>query len=196
MAARQSLIDVEPEEQEPVIVKTGVTADEYFAMPETMMPFNLIEGVLYSLPSPFMRHQQIVGTLFITFAGYASNHGGEVILSPMDCKFSDGTVMQPDVAYIAPDGTATYEDHVMGAPDLVIEVLSRGTRRFDRDRKLTAYGKYGVREAWLVDPRAETVTVFEGDGSRWVRETSVAFGEAIPSRIVDIGDAGLRHVGA
>lgn len=194
----QPKIALEPElvvsnetEAPPRVVRTGMTADEYFAMPETLTPHNLIEGTLYVSPSPFMKHQQAVGALYIAVAGFAETTGGEAILSPMDCKLADGTVTQPDVSYVGPERLHIIEDHVMGAPDLVIEVLSKGTRRFDRTTKLDAYGRNGVREAWLVDPEAETVTVYTGDGSKWVREESVLFGAEIPSGIVQVGAGGL-----
>jgi hypothetical protein len=58
-------------------------------------------------------------------------------------------------------------------------------------KALDAYGRNGVHEAWLVDPEADSVTLFFGGGERWVEETSVLFGEAVPSRVVTGGDAGV-----
>jgi Uma2 family endonuclease len=94
----------------------------------------------------------------------------------MDCVPPDGSVVQPDVGYISVERSHIFQDHVMGAPDVVVEVLSRGTRRFDRIKKLDVYRRNGVREAWLVDPDAQTVTVFFGESQQWVREQSVLFG--------------------
>jgi len=53
------------------------------------------------------------------------------------------------------------ERGVEGAPDLLVEVLSPGTARRDRVRKLNAYARLGVRHYWLVDPEAKTVEAFE-----------------------------------
>ena len=101
---------------------------------------------------------------------------------------------QPDLGYVRDERRGILRGkRVEGAPDLVIEVLSPGTRRFDRQQKLAAYGRNGVREAWLVDPDAETVTIFTGTGSEWTREQSVLFGEPIPSEIVDIGAGNLAR---
>src|SRR6185437_5789975 len=135
-------------------VREHLTAAEYFALPESSQPQNLIEGRLYVSPSPFWKHQATVGELFESLREFAREHGGEVILSPMDCELPDGSVLQPDVGYVSPGRLNIIGDHVQGAPDLVIEVLSRGTRRFDRTKKLRIYGKNGVAEAWLVDPEA------------------------------------------
>lgn len=182
-------------EGEPVLIGENITADEYFRMPETLIPHNLIDGRLYMSPSPFWKHQDLVLTLAVVFKQYADDHGGRAFVAPMDCRLSDRTVLQPDVGYIAPDHTDIIHDHVMGAPDVVVEVLSPGTRRFDRQKKLDAYVRNGVREAWLVDPDAETVIVLTGDGTRWLREQSVLFGEPIPSAIMSMGAAGLASAG-
>ncbi len=178
---------------EPVLVGENVTADEYFAMPETVIPHNLVDGRLYMSPSPFWNHQELVLVLAVEFKRYADSRGGRAFVSPMDCRLSDRTVLQPDVGYIVAERAGIIQNHVMGAPDVLVEVLSPGTRRFDRQKKLDAYERNGVREAWLVDPDAETVTVFIGDGSRWTAERMVRFGEPIPSEVMTIGDAGLNR---
>ena len=174
-------------ERPPTVARVGMTADEYLALPETSQPQNLIDGRLYVSPAPRPRHQLIVGDLYVAIRTFQLGNGGYSILSPTDCVLNDGTVVQPDVAYIRAGREAIVGNRVNGAPDLAIEVLSPGTRRFDRQKKLRAYGLNGVREAWLVDPEAETVTVFTGSGGEWTHEQSVLFGETIPSSVVDIG---------
>lgn len=179
------------EEGEPMVIREAITADEYFRMPETTIPHNLIDGRLYMSPSPFAPHQRLVKALTKSLDDLVQEAGGEVFVSPMDCRLSDGSVVQPDVFYVAPGNMEIIHDHIVGAPDLVIEVLSRGTRRFDRTKKLAVYARNGVREAWLVDPDSETVIVFTGDGQGWTREQSVLFGEPIPSAILPPGTFGL-----
>lgn len=179
-------------EEEPVLVREGVSIAEYLAMPETTQSYNLIDGRLYMSPAPLMRHQQLVMTLGFALDQYARSHGGLAFISPMDCHLPTGSVLQPDAGYIAPERLGIVDRWVMGAPDLVVEVLSPGTRRFDRNRKLRAYELAGVREAWLVDGSSNTVIVFSGEDNRWVREQSVLFGEPVPSAVVDAGTAGLE----
>ncbi len=182
-----------PPDGEPVVIAEGMTAEEYFRLPETMVQHNLIDGKLYMSPSPFARHQAIVMELAGSVHDFVRDQGGVMFVSPMDCKLPDGSVLQPDVLYIAPERAGIVEGHVMGAPDVVIEVLSRGTRRFDRRKKLQKYERNGVREAWVVDPEGQTVIVFTRVEGRWVREQSALFGEQIPSAIVDIGAGGLSE---
>ena len=176
---------------EPVLLRRGMTSAEYFAGEETMIPHNLIDGDLYRMPSPRKAHQDAVFSLSRRLGDLMDERGGEVILSPMDCEFADGTVLQPDLGYTIPERAGIYTDIVRGPPDIVIEVISPGSRRFQRERKMAVYARFGVPEAWVVDPPNRTVTVFENQDGAWATETTVAFGEAIPSRIVDVGDGGL-----
>ncbi len=178
-------------EGEPAVVREGLTAGDYFGLPETTAPHNLINGRLYVSPSPFANHQRIVLTIGHALFEFARQEGGEAFIAPMDCHLPDGNVLQPDALYIGKANLDLVHEHIVGAPDLVVEVLSRGTRRFDRNTKLGIYARNGVHEAWLVDSESETVIVFSGTGEKWTREQSVLFGEPIPSSIVKVGPAGL-----
>jgi Uma2 family endonuclease len=65
--------------------------------------------------------------------------------------------------------------HVVGpnaidaAPDLVVEILSPGTRRRDLTTKWDLYARFGVREYWIVDPDARNVTVLALTGDKYER---------------------------
>lgn len=180
-------------EAEPVLVRDGVTVEEYLALPETTTPHNLIEGRLYLSAAPSPRHQEIVGRLFSHLLAFADGTGGRAYPSPTDFMLSDGAVVQPDISYIGPDRLDIVQQRVLGGPDIAIEVLSPGTRRFDRVRKLRTYEKNGVREVWLVDPDSQTVIVFFNAGTSWEREQSVLFGDDIPSAVAPIGSGGLEQ---
>jgi len=66
---------------------------------------------------------------------------------------------QPDVVFISNERLGIIKERVMGAADLVAEVLSPGSRRRDRIDKRDLYEQHGVREYWLIDPEAKTVEV-------------------------------------
>ncbi|MFZ5924102.1 MAG: Uma2 family endonuclease, partial [Bacillota bacterium] len=51
------------------------------------------------------------------------------------------------------------EANIWGAPDLVVEILSPGTAKWDREIKREVYARFGVRELWLVDPQARSIEV-------------------------------------
>ncbi|NJD64730.1 MAG: Uma2 family endonuclease [Chloroflexi bacterium] len=180
-------------EDEPVLVKEGVAVAEYLARPESTTAHNLIEGRLYMSPTPIFQHQKLVGLIFRALDDFARTNGGEAFVSPMDCHLPDGSVLQPDVGYVSAERAGIIERWVMGAPDLVVEVLSPGTRRFDRVEKLRAYEKNGVREAWLVDPDSQTVIVFTAEENAWRKEQSALFGDPIPSTLAPLGSAGLEQ---
>ena len=177
----------------PVIAQRPMTARDYFAMPDTEERYELIEGRLVLMPSPTLDHQDIVLEIAVAFREHQRLHGGRVVIAPADVELSLKTVFQPDVFYIAAGGLAEARDHVTGAPDLVVEVSSPGTKRYDIRDKLPLYALHGVREAWIVDPKRKTVTVHSAEGGRFVRAETVAFGERIPSKIVEVGDAGLSR---
>jgi Uma2 family endonuclease len=60
-------------------------------------------------------------------------------------------VVQPDIVFVATPHLDRIRDRIWGAPDLVVEVLSRGSARRDRTTKLAWYAQYGVTECWLID---------------------------------------------
>ena len=63
------------------------------------------------------------------------------------------------------------EKAIEGAPDLVVEIVSESTRRYDLGEKRKVYGEAGVGEIWLVDFEREQVTVFRRVGKRYRSET-------------------------
>ena len=70
-------------------------------------------------------------------------------------------MLVPDLVYFtaARFAEVVNEKHAMAAPDLVVEILSPGTRRRDLGRKRAVYDRDGAREYWIVDPEARSITV-------------------------------------
>lgn len=66
----------------------------------------------------------------------------------------------PDISVVCENDRFT-EQYLDGAPDLVVEVLSPSTRKKDMTLKLGKYAAAGVREYWIIDPKKETVIVYE-----------------------------------
>lgn len=83
----------------------------------------------------------------------------------MDVIFSDDTILQPDLLYISKERRGIIGDWINAAPDVVIEVLSKGAERRDRVAKLDAYARYAVPEFWIVDYHARVLDflVLEND---------------------------------
>jgi Uma2 family endonuclease len=169
-----------------------MTREEYFAGDESMLPTNLIDGELIVLPTPRMRHQDIVGRLFRALSAFEDTAQGKVVLSPMDVELGEDAVLQPDLAYIAHGSSTSYAEHVVGAPDLVIEVLSPSIRPGVHQRKMEKYARYGVREAWVIDARKPETVVLTNDKGTWRESARVPFGAEIPSDIVNVGTGRLE----
>ena len=138
------------------------TYKDYCAIPEDGQRYELIWGELYVAPSPSTRHQRILGNLFDVLRHHVQNHGlGEVFVTPLDVVFDDENVVQPDLLFVARERAAILtEANVSGAPDLVVEVLSRSTAALDRSQKRDLYAAAGVSHYWLVDPLARPLEAY------------------------------------
>jgi Uma2 family endonuclease len=142
------------------------TYDDYKSLPESMEKrYELLEGDLVMVPAPTTRHQFISRNLEFILHGFVRAHGlGSVLDSPVDVVFGEGAareVAQPDIVFIGrARANIIKEAEIQGAPDLVVEILSPGTEVRDRGYKQHLYGRYGVREYWIVDPESETVEVY------------------------------------
>ena len=147
-----------------------MTAKEYFTLPETNRPSELVYGVVREPPSPAYGHQKVVGALFRLLIGHVEEHGlGDVCVSPVDVVLDEaaGLIVQPDLIFISAERLSIIQQHVAGAPDLVVEVLSPSTEHRDRTMKLDCYRRYGVREYWIVDADLRTIEIVDcGTGAR------------------------------
>ncbi len=143
-------------EEVPVLPasKLGPYRDaDYQALPEEPR-CELIYGELVVTPAPLVWHQVVTGRLLRYFQDLAATHGGLAVVSPVDVRLFDHSVVQPDVVYVSPERLAIARRRFEGAPDLVVEVLSPGSARRDKVWKLKLYAEAGVREYWIVDPEA------------------------------------------
>jgi Uma2 family endonuclease len=111
----------------------------------------LIFGRLYTTPSLTFLHQAVAGLLVLRLNEVAGRTGGAAAIAPLDVTLSDHSVVQPDVIYVSASRLGIVGERIDGAPDLVVEVLSPGTSRRDRNEKLKLYAESGVREYWIVD---------------------------------------------
>ena len=140
-----------------------LTYDDFVLFPDDGKRHELIGGVHYVTPSPRLRHQDLVGRLYFAITAYLMQHpaAGRVFLSPLDVVLSYHDVVEPDLLFIARDqADIMTEKNIQGAPALVVEVMSKSTRKRDAQIKRRLFEQVGVREYWLVDPELDTVQVF------------------------------------
>src|SRR2546429_5637273 len=143
--------------------RSGLTYEDYCALPDDGLRYEIVDGMLFAEPSPRRAHQEAIGNLFAILHGYVRAHDlGELNVAPFDVILDGRTTVVPDLVFVVRDRLdIVAERGVEAAPDLLVEVLSPGTARRDRVRKLNAYARHGVRHYWLVDPEAKTVEAFE-----------------------------------
>jgi Uma2 family endonuclease len=143
--------------------RCGLTYEDYCALPDDGLRYEIIEGALFAEPSPRPTHQEVAFRLATLLDAHVRTRGlGKVYIAPVDVILDRRAVMVPDLIFIARDrlGIVT-ERGVEGAPDLIVEILSPGTARRDRVAKRNEYARYGVRHYWLVDPEAKTLEALE-----------------------------------
>ena len=128
----------------------------------------LILGKVFPMsPAPLLGHQKMLLKLGKQFLDHFEGYPCEVYVAPVDVVLSgpkgeEDTVLQPDLTVVC-DRTKLTEKNCKGAPDLVLEIISRSTARRDRNEKFRIYEQYGVKEYWIVDGYTRTVDVFVRD---------------------------------
>jgi Uma2 family endonuclease len=132
----------------------------------------LIKGHIFKMAAPSSLHQQISTHLTSLFFTYLRNKPYKVFAAPFDVRLVDfkkttadnevTTVVQPDICIIC-DPAKIDRRGCIGAPDLIVEILSRGNTRKDLNDKFEVYEQNAVREYWIVHPNDATVTVFDFD---------------------------------
>jgi Uma2 family endonuclease len=140
-----------------------LTVHDYREMPEGPPFYQLIEGELEMSPSPNREHQDILTNIFGAFVRYLDKYpGGRVYVAPLDVYLTDLNVYQPDLLFVSKDRKSILTDQgTEGAPDLVVEILSRRTAKLDRGVKRDIYARTGVQELWIVDPERQQVEVYD-----------------------------------
>ena len=139
---------------------TGLTYEDYLKTSDDER-WELLNGELLMVPSRDTVHQGVLthlATLLHTFV--QESDLGRVYLAPTDVVLSDTNVVQPDLLFLSREREQiiTYAN-IQGAPDLAVEIVSPSTDERDRTVKRKLYAEHGVKEYWLVDPDAMTVTV-------------------------------------
>jgi len=119
-------------------------------------------------PSPSRKHQRISTKLTRIWDTYLDNKKCEVYHAPSDVRLPNNkdkddnivyTVVQPDI-YVVCDLSKLDDRGCLGAPDLIIEIVSSNNSKRDVKEKFEIYQQHGVREYWIVNPNEEYVNVF------------------------------------
>lgn len=137
----------------------------------------LIKGWIYKMsPAPRRLHQKVEGNLHVEIGHFFKKKECEVYESPFDVRLlknkgqSDKeitTVIQPDICVIC-DLEKLDDRGCLGAPDLIVEVLSPSTMKKDYYEKFNLYQENGVKEYWLVNPEGKSLQIFHLENDEYL----------------------------
>ena len=141
-----------------------VTVDDLDATPEDGNRYEVIEGELFVSRAPGVPHQRVLKNFVVNFGIYLiDNPIGEVIPTP-GLIFGKYSGVIPDIVFYTHERASEIisGERLVAAPELVIEILSRGRENLARDRivKRQLYAKYSVAEYWIVDAENRAIEVY------------------------------------
>jgi Uma2 family endonuclease len=153
-----------------------LTYEDYLQFQEDGLRHELIDGEHFVAPAPNRKHQKASWNLAFFIGSYLrENRSGEAYTAPFDVVLSRHDVVQPDLIYVSNERLSILEDrNAQGSPDLVIEILSEGTRKKDETLKLQLYERASAREYWMLDPDRRTARVYRREGDRLVLAQDLA----------------------
>ncbi len=160
------------------------TIEDIYNLPDGQRA-ELIDGELYMMATPGMVHQRLVMVLSSSIFNYIqSKKGGcEVFPSPFSVflNANNELYLEPDISVICDKGKLT-EKGCNGAPDWVIEIVSRSSRSMDYNKKLFKYHTAGVREYWIVDYEKNCIMAYDFEKEEMV---DYAFSDKVKAGIFE-----------
>ena len=132
----------------------------------------LLKGKILEMSVPSPIHQEISGNLQGALFVFLKNSKCKLYTAPFDVRFPQKgesqvyTVVQPDLCVVC-DFEKIDSKGCVGAPDLVVEILSPGNSKKEMKSKFALYQEEGVREYSVVDPERELVFVYVADNKKF-----------------------------
>jgi Uma2 family endonuclease len=149
------------------------TAFDVFQMlPEGTLA-EVIENQLFMAPSPSPDHQEASGDLFYEISSHVRKKKlGKIFFAPLDLYLDEhSNVVQPNILFISKNNPLVIDKRgLKGVPDLIIEILSPGNKKYDFVKKKKLYEKFGVKEYWIVDPETKMATGFLLKGTSYISQ--------------------------
>lgn len=152
---------------------TVLTTAEYMQTAESMRVQELIFGTLRVEESPHFRHQNLLLELAVLMRVHVGQHKlGTVCIAPQDVILDPARalILQPDLMFISTRRQHIISDHIWGAPDLVVEVMSPHPRIGKLDERIGHFTHYKVKECWLIHQLSREIEVLKlqehGSGHR------------------------------
>ena len=133
------------------------TIEDLDRLPDDGNKYEVVRGELFVTPAPVPRHELLVEALSSILFPYVASHKLGTVARPRAVFRFEGSEVEPDL-YVRPPGPWEAWEQ-MPKPTLIVEILSRTTRRRDFGPKLLLYRDAGVPDYWIVDGAARAITV-------------------------------------
>jgi Uma2 family endonuclease len=171
----------------PAAVRWTIADLELF--PEDNQRYEIVDGELFVSRAAGNRHQRACGEIIAELIFWNRATGLGVVLPTPGLILGEADSVIPDVVWASRERFAVIrgeDDHLHGAPELVVEVLSPGAtnERRDREAKLRMYSVYGVHEYWIPDPRTETVAVYRRHQAQLRLEATLGRADTLTSPLL------------
>ncbi len=142
------------------------TYDRYLGETAEGEYFTIIAGEKIVSPGPNDFHQTVFANLHLLLEPWVrQTQVGRLRLAPYDVILADDAVVQPDLFFVLKEHLNQFTaQNFRGIPDLVVEILSPGSVRLDREKKRALYARHGVPEYWIVSPAERTVEILRLQG--------------------------------
>lgn len=165
----------------------------------------LIDGFIHIMSAPNELHARISFNLVLWAGTFFRKRKAKcrIYYAPFDVRFPiEGSkeddkisnVVQPDICVIC-DRSKIDERGCIGAPDLIVEILSPSTSKKDRTLKFDLYEKAGVREYWIISPKAKTLRVFVWqENGKYDAGTTYEYNQKAPVHIFEGMEINLKEL--
>jgi Uma2 family endonuclease len=145
------------------IVEPLISVYDLDATPDDGSIYELFEGELSVAKAPTLKHQELIIRLGTILTNYLDQNPIGKVWSTPGVIFDEYNSAIPDLVFVAKDRISQIASgiHIVGAPDLAIEIMSPGSENVRRDQivKRQTYARFGVKEYWIVEPIVEVIEI-------------------------------------
>jgi Uma2 family endonuclease len=174
------------------------TADDYDRLtPSNSGNYELQNGTIIFVPTPFYLHQRLSGKLHYYLMDYVKkNKSGKALAAPMDVYFDQHNVVQPDLLYISNERLSIIENNrkIKGAPDLVVEILSDENQPKEMSFKKHLFEYFEVREYWLINLKKQTLNQYENSEEGWILLKTLGIDDTLNALVLPNFTLALKNI--
>ena len=173
----------------PLYAGLRMSADEYLQLPDDEFKYELVDGVVVLSPSPEPKHQQVLSEVIYQLKAYLRSHPAGSCYPETDIRLDVKLVYRPELVFLRKERVRENWKRIQCAPDLVLEVISPESRRYDAETKKGDYERFGVKEYWLIDPYQQMMLFYRLESGRFVEvqpQGDKLISEAVPGFILDL----------